>query len=83
MLAQRLGIPLIQHGAIQPDYALRRPPIARQRAHQHSLARAIRADDAQRLATVQAKADVMDQRLLPARRGDHKLADLERLHWRR
>src|SRR5262249_49002572 len=53
--AEKPGIPLAEHRAIEPHTALERGPNADQRTHQRSLSGTARTDDAQRLARLRPK----------------------------
>ena len=78
MLAERVRIPLVERGAVEPHRAARRRPDADQAAHQRGLAGAARTDDAERLAGLEARSCTLATiGLRAARRDDGDMLDVE------
>ena len=64
MLAEGLGRPLVERGAVDPDLARHRAPDAHQGTGERGLARGAGADDAQALARLQGECNIArDQRI--------------------
>ena len=67
--AERVLVPLLERGAVEPDLAARGSPDPGQRAHQRRLAGGARSDDGERLARGQTEMHVGHDRGVAAGRG--------------
>ena len=70
--AERLDVPLLERGLVEPDRAAQRGPGADKGAHQRRLAGRARPDHAQSGTRLQLEGDVLDERLLLAGCGDRQ-----------
>ena len=77
--AERVGLPLRERSAVEPDGAARRLPRADQRARERRLAGAARPDQAECRSGAEREADTSMQR----RRGGARRRDGERSHAQR
>ena len=77
--AERLDIPLLERGLVEPDRAAQRGPGADEGAHQRRLAGRARPDHAQSGTRLQLEGDVLDERLLLPGCGDRQAFDRKRL----